>query len=78
MKHAVKIVPITFPDGFPGLDDYTVLHENGELRIIQQVNAYEERLKLREEFKKDTKLLDGDTLRRESRMKWLNAWDTTC
>lgn len=74
----MKIVPITFPDGFPGPNDHTILKENGELRVIKQVNAIEERLQLREEFKKDVKLLDGDTLRRDSRMKWLSGWDTTC
>lgn len=78
VKHVLKIVPITFPDGFPGQNDHTILKENGELRIIKQVNALEERLQLREEFKKNVKLLDGDTLRRDSRKKWLNAWDTTC
>lgn len=49
--------------------------ENGELRIRKKVEHVEKRLQLAEEFKKDVKLLDGDTLRRDSRKKWLNAWN---
>lgn len=78
IKHAIKIVPITFPDGFPTPTDCTYLKENGELRIIKTINNLEKKLELVENFKKDTKLLDGDTLRRHLRLKWLNAWDTTC
>lgn len=78
VKHALKIVPITFPDGFPSPTDQTVLKENGELRIVKQVSALDKRLQLADDFKNNLKLLDGDTLRRNSRMKWLNAWDTTC
>lgn len=78
IKHAIKIVPITFPDGFPSPTDHTVLKENGELRIVRQISAHEEKLQLTEDFKSNIKLLDGDTLRINSRMKWLSAWDTTC
>lgn len=71
----VKIVPITFPDGFPKKTDVTRLQENGELRIIKQVSALDEKLKLTENFEKDVKRLDGDTLRRQSRLKWLSGWE---
>lgn len=77
IKHLIKIVPITYPDGFPSPTDHTFLKENGELKIVKQVEAVDEKLQLAVQFKKDFKLLDGDTLRRESRRKWLTAWDTT-
>lgn len=73
----MKIVPVTFPDGFPTATDHTFLKDNGELRIIKYV-SHDEKLKLAEDFKNDLKLLDGDTLRRDSRKKWLSGWDTTC
>lgn len=78
VKHCIKIIPITFPDGFPSPTDHTFLKENGELRIIKHITSFNTRLQLAENFRKDIKRLDGDTLRRDSRMKWLNAWDTTC
>ncbi|KAJ8945676.1 hypothetical protein NQ318_012394 [Aromia moschata] len=40
VKHLVKITPITFPDGFPSESDRTVLHENGELRIIKTIERW--------------------------------------
>ncbi|XP_018574881.1 39S ribosomal protein L30, mitochondrial [Anoplophora glabripennis] len=74
IKHLVRICPITFPDGFPKEDDMTYLKENGELRITKRVRV-EDRLQLTEEFQKDITKLDGDTLRRNSRMKWLSGWE---
>nr|CAH7758144.1 unnamed protein product [Callosobruchus chinensis] len=75
IKHLIKIDPITFPDGFPTKDDVTYLKENGELKIIKKIGAIEERLKLTDAFQKDVKKLDGDTLRRDSRKKWLSGWN---
>ncbi|CAH1154894.1 unnamed protein product [Phaedon cochleariae] len=77
VKHMIKITPITFPDGFPQPDDVTRLTETGELRIIKNVSSVEEtKLKLIGEFKTDVKRLDGDTLRRQSRRKWLDGWES--
>ncbi|ENN75254.1 39S ribosomal protein L30, mitochondrial [Dendroctonus ponderosae] len=70
VKHAVEIVPVTFPDGFPTETDRTFLKENGELRIIKQVGPVEKKLELTEEFRKHPKRMDGDTLRRNLRKKW--------
>lgn len=76
VKHLLKIVPITFPDGFPKNDDVTCLKENGELRIVKKVSSEQEtKLRISEEFKKDLKRIDGDTLRRQSRIKWLSGWN---
>ncbi|VEN40171.1 unnamed protein product [Callosobruchus maculatus] len=75
IKHLIKIDPITFPDGFPTKDDITYLKENGELRIIKKIGPIEERMKLTDAFQKDLKKLDGDTLRRDSRKKWLSGWN---
>lgn len=52
----------------------TYLKENGELRIIKRVKV-EDRLQLTEEFQKDVRKLDGDTLRRNSRLRWLSGWE---
>ncbi|CAG9865553.1 unnamed protein product [Phyllotreta striolata] len=76
VKHLVKIVPITFPDGFPKEDDITYLQENGELKIIKKVDAVDEnKFKLSESFRKEVKRMDGDTLRRQLRQKWLSGWE---
>lgn len=75
IKHVIKITPITYPDGFPTKDDVTRLEENGQLRIMKKIGTVETRLQLTEAFQKDVKKLDGDTLRRDSRKKWLNGWE---
>ncbi|CAH1972795.1 unnamed protein product [Acanthoscelides obtectus] len=75
VKHVIKIAPITFPDGLPTKDDVTYLKENGELQIIKKIGPLEERMKLADAFRSDVKRLDGDTLRRDSRKKWLSGWD---
>lgn len=75
VKHAVEIVPITFPDGFPKETDRTVLKENGELRIIKSVNE-EKRIQLCEQFAKLPQRMDGDTIRRNLRKKWLNGFES--
>ncbi|KAJ8937374.1 hypothetical protein NQ314_011922 [Rhamnusium bicolor] len=75
VKHLIKIAPITYPDGFPEENDTTYLKENGELKVIKTIGVHNEKLQLAEAFKTDVKKLDGDTLRRNSRLKWLNGWE---
>ncbi|CAG9772628.1 unnamed protein product [Ceutorhynchus assimilis] len=75
VKHTIEIIPITFPDGFPKENDRTYLKENGELRIIKSLSPVEEQLKLSEEFSKLPARMDGDTLRRSLRKKWLNGYE---
>lgn len=77
VKHLVEIKPITFPDGFPTSPKGTYLKENGELRVMKSLEPCEQRLQLSEDFRKQIDRIDGDTLRRDSRKKWLDGWDTT-
>ncbi|KAK9694395.1 Ribosomal protein L30p/L7e [Popillia japonica] len=74
IKHLIKIVPITFPDGFPQDVSGTFLKENGELTVTKSVPLVNDRLIERENIDNDIKKMDGDTLRRALRKKWLNGW----
>lgn len=76
VKHLVKITPITFPHGEPTEEDinYTFLKETGECIVAKEIKVDESRLQATEEFIKDQKRLDNDTLKRDSRLKWLNPW----
>lgn len=74
IKHLVKIEPITFPDGFPKDNRGTYLKENGELAVKKELIASETSLEKAAEFRTDSKRLDGETLRRDSRLKWLSGW----
>lgn len=73
IKHLVQIKPVTFPNGFPTDVNGTYLKENGELVVSQNVSEHKEILS--KEFKADNGRLDGNTLRRHSRMKWLSGWN---
>lgn len=73
IKDLVDIQPITFPNGFPDDINGTYLKENGELCVKKNVSN--ERLSLAEQFRNETKRLDGVTLRRESRTRWDSGWD---
>ncbi|XP_017772291.1 PREDICTED: 39S ribosomal protein L30, mitochondrial [Nicrophorus vespilloides] len=74
VKHLIKITPITFPNGFPEDVNGTFLKENGELVVNKKLLNSEDRLVAREQFDEDPQKLDGDTLRRDSRIKWLSGW----
>lgn len=74
IKHLIKITPITFPNGFPKDCRGTYLKENGELIVAQKTDGSLTQLQATEAFQKDPKKLDGDTLRRQSRKKWLSGW----
>ncbi|KRT79492.1 hypothetical protein AMK59_6578 [Oryctes borbonicus] len=74
IKHLIKITPITFPHGFPQDINGTFLKENGELIVKKTVEATDTLLLEREKINKDVKRLDGDTLRRALRKKWLDGW----
>lgn len=73
IKHLIEITPISFPNGFPDGKSQTLLKENGEL-IIKHINVGSENVKALDEFKTQTKRMDGDTLRRQSRKQWLSGW----
>lgn len=74
MKHLIKIEPIVFPHGEPTKDDinYSFLKENGDCVVIKSIDPLIKRLEAAESFEKDKKRLDSDTLKRDSRLKWLN------
>lgn len=70
IKHLVRIVPITFPNGFPEDSIGTRLKENGEFIVSKQLCVDQKRLVATNEFQKDPQKLDGDTLRRDSHKLW--------
>uniref|UniRef100_A0A1L8DRH4 Large ribosomal subunit protein uL30m n=1 Tax=Nyssomyia neivai TaxID=330878 RepID=A0A1L8DRH4_9DIPT len=76
VKHLVKITPIVFPYGEPTENDinYTYLKENGECIVAKEIKVDDERWQAAVEFKDDKKRLDSETLKRDSRLKWLNPW----
>lgn len=79
VKHLIKIAPITFPNGMPTEDDLdcTYLKENGELVVNKRLKPTQDKLEVTEEFEKDERKLDGNTLRRDSRVKWLSGWSNS-
>ena len=76
VKHLINITPITFPFGEPTDNDinYTFLKENGECIVTKEIKVDEKRLEATKEFEQEPKRLDGETLRKDSRLKWLNNW----
>lgn len=79
IKHLIQIAPITFPNGMPSQDDLncTYLKENGELVVNKKIKPTEDVLEASESFEKHAKKLDGNTLRKNSRLKWLQGWDNS-
>lgn len=76
VKHLVNIVPIRFPFGEPTANDtkHTFLKENGECIVTKEIKIDESRLEASMEFATKPERLDGETLRKDSRLKWLNNW----
>lgn len=76
IKHLIKITPINFPNGEPTADDinHTHLKENGDCLVIKNIETLNKRMEAAENFEKDKKALDGETLRKDTRLKWLNNW----
>lgn len=76
IKHLIRITPITFPYGEPSEEDiqYTYLKSNGECIVAKEIKVEEERIQATEKFIEKPTRLDSDTLKRDTRMKWLNPW----
>uniref|UniRef100_A0A182ITJ7 Large ribosomal subunit protein uL30m n=1 Tax=Anopheles atroparvus TaxID=41427 RepID=A0A182ITJ7_ANOAO len=79
VKHLVEIQPITFKYGEPTEGDIerTFLKEDGECVVVRKLEAVEvanTRLSAAEEIRHAKQRMDGETLRKDSRLKWLNAW----
>lgn len=77
VKHLIDIKPIVFPYGEPTANDinYSFLKENGECVVTKEINIDEKRLVAREEFDKRPEKLDGPTLARNARKKWLGGYE---
>ena len=77
VKHLIEVKPINFIHGQPTIEDieYTFLKENGDLVVAKKIQPeIKERFKALEEFEKQETKIDSETLKRDSRMKWLGAW----
>lgn len=76
VKHLVNIVPIRFPFGEPTGNDvnHTFLKESGECLVTKEIKVDESRLEASEQFEQQPERLDGETLRKDSRLKWMNNW----
>ena len=72
----MKITPITTPNGIPEDGDFsgTRLTEFGEFQVSPRLKVDTERLTATEKFTNDKTKLDGDTLSKYLRLKWLNGW----
>lgn len=75
IKHLIKVVPINFPNGEPTADDlkHTFLKENGDCIVIKNIDNLNKRMDAAEHFEKN-KIIDGETLRKDSRHKWNIGW----
>lgn len=74
IKHLVKITPIRTPDGIPDDPSMGYLHEDGVFVVSKKLEPNSLRLKLTEDFQTDPARLDAETLKKQSRDKWLNPW----
>lgn len=43
--------------------------------VIKNIDTLNKRLEAAENFENDKKVLDGETLRKDSRLKWNNNWN---
>ncbi|XP_028176940.1 39S ribosomal protein L30, mitochondrial [Ostrinia furnacalis] len=77
VKHLIKVTPITFPYGEPTKDDinYTILKENGQCIVMKTLEPAPKQIEALEEFHTDEKKMDSDTIKRDSRYKWNNAYN---
>jgi large subunit ribosomal protein L30 len=77
VKHLIKIEPITFPFGEPTENDinHTYMKLNGECIVVKEIGEEKPKsLEAADKVHNDPKKLDGETLRRDTRLKWDNHW----
>ncbi|XP_052862434.1 39S ribosomal protein L30, mitochondrial [Anopheles cruzii] len=79
VKHLVEVLPITYKYGEPTENDIdaTFLKENGEcvvVRKLEEIDASVDKLKAAEAVRHAKLRMDGETLRKDSRLRWLNPW----
>lgn len=79
IKHLIKITPIYFPYGEPTLEDlnYTHLRPDGECIVVKEIKVADERIEQTQAFKENPLRMDGTTLTRDTRLKWMQAWQTS-
>lgn len=79
IKHLIKITPIYFPYGEPSKDDinHTHLKTSGECIVVKEIKVPEERIEQTQTFKENPLRLDGATLTRDTRLKWVQGWQTS-
>lgn len=77
IKHLIKIIPIKFVNGLPKDGDYTgtLLKDNGEFIVMDKLKVDEKTMEATEKYFKDVKRLEGQTLKKCLRLKWLNPFD---
>lgn len=77
VKHLVDVKPIEFPYGEPTIDDikYTFLKECGDCIVTKEIKFDETRMLARDEFDEKPERLDGETLKNNSRLKWLSGYE---
>ncbi|PZC79820.1 large ribosomal subunit protein uL30m [Helicoverpa armigera] len=76
VKHLVKITPIVFPYGEPTKDDinYTVVKENGQCLVTKKLEPKAEQIEALEQFENSEKKMNSETLKKDSRYRWNNAF----
>ncbi|XP_046403608.1 39S ribosomal protein L30, mitochondrial [Ischnura elegans] len=76
VKHLIRITPVVFPNGPPSREDIggTFLKENGELVVSKRLKIPQECLESKAE--KEKLKMDKETIKKQCRLRWLNAWQT--
>ncbi|XP_046738409.1 39S ribosomal protein L30, mitochondrial [Diprion similis] len=74
VKHLIKVTPIKCPDGIPKTASLkgSYLHENGTFMVNPKVEIEQKRIDAIDEYRKDWKKLEGEAIRKEMRLRWLN------
>lgn len=76
IKHLIKVTPIQFPYGEPTKDDinYTVLKENGQCLVTKKLEPKQEQVEALQQFENSKTRMNSDTLKKDLRHKWNNAY----
>nr|CAG4646620.1 EOG090X0EYV [Macrothrix elegans] len=77
VKHLIRVTPVTFPEGLPkdGNLSGARLQENGELRFIPSLKSVDEVAQIESRPESNPDFMDGQTLKKHLRLKWLKPWD---
>nr|CAG4642092.1 EOG090X0EYV [Eurycercus lamellatus] len=77
VKHITRITPITIPQGLPENGDYSGarLQDNGELVFVPKLKSYAKTTEIQSGPKENPDFMDGQTLMKHLRLKWLQPYD---